>query len=103
MGQGDIMTKIEREKETVALMIKIHCKGKHKSKELCEECSELLEYADKRLTACRYQNEKTFCSQCQTHCYKKDKKEQIKAVMKYSGPRMLFHQPMQVIKHVLNK
>lgn len=52
------MTKIEREKRTIELMIKIYCKKKHKEKELCPECSELLEYALKRLTYCKFGEEK---------------------------------------------
>lgn len=50
------MTKIEKEKQTIKLMIDIYCKKKHgnKSGELCEECAELLEYAHKRLTYCKF-------------------------------------------------
>ena len=36
------MTKIEREKRTIELMINIYCKKKHKNKELCEECKETI-------------------------------------------------------------
>ena len=51
------MTKIDREKRTIELMIKIYCKKKHKNKELCEECKELLEYAHKRLSFCKFGEE----------------------------------------------
>ena len=52
------MTKIEREKRTIELMIKIYCKKKHKNKELCDECQELLEYAHKRLSFCKFVKKK---------------------------------------------
>lgn len=44
------MTRIEKEKQTINLMINIYCRKKHKHKNgLCEDCQELLEYAHKRL------------------------------------------------------
>lgn len=32
------MKKIESEKQTIALMIKIYCRKKHHSKQLCDDC-----------------------------------------------------------------
>ena len=44
------MSKIDKEKEIVELMIKIYCRKKHNHKdELCDECSELKNYAHMRL------------------------------------------------------
>ena len=66
------MGRIEKEKKTITLMIDIYCKKKHKHKDgLCEECQELLEYAHKRLDFCKFGEEKSFCSKCPIHCYKK--------------------------------
>ena len=50
------MGKIDREKKTIKLMIDIYCQKKHGNKkgELCEECAELLEYAHKRLSFCKF-------------------------------------------------
>lgn len=99
------MTKIEREKETIKLMIEIYCLKNHKSEKgvLCNECKELLEYAHKRLDNCKFGNEKSTCSRCPIHCYKKDMKEKIKKVMKFSGPRLLIYKPLAVIRHALDK
>lgn len=99
------MSRIEKEKKTITSMINIYCRKKHGNKkgELCQECSELLEYAHKRLDFCKFGEEKSFCSKCQVHCYKKDMKIKIKEVMKFSGPRLLFYDPIQVIKHVFEK
>lgn len=49
------MTRIEKEKQTINLMINIYCRKKHKHKNgLCEDCQELLEYAHKRLDFCKF-------------------------------------------------
>ncbi|MGN1032875.1 MAG: nitrous oxide-stimulated promoter family protein, partial [Intestinibacter sp.] len=38
------MSRIEREKHIIEVMIEIYCKKKHKSKDgLCSECRELLD------------------------------------------------------------
>ena len=98
------MTRIEREKQTIKLMVEIYCKKKHGTKgELCAECQEFLEYAHKRLSFCKFGEEKSTCSRCPIHCYKKDMKETAKEVMKFSGPRMLLYKPSEVVRHALNK
>lgn len=99
------MTKIEREKKTVKLMIEIYCEKKHKNPkgELCAECAELLEYANKRLSNCRFGENKSTCGKCPIHCYKKDMKAKIKEVMRFSGMRLLIYAPGEVIRHALNK
>ncbi|WP_042272164.1 nitrous oxide-stimulated promoter family protein [[Clostridium] dakarense] len=99
------MSRIEREKKTIGIMINIYCRKNHgcSKNELCDECSELLEYASKRLDFCKFGEEKKFCSKCQIHCYKKDMKIKIKKVMKFSGPRLLFYEPIEVIKHIFEK
>lgn len=94
------MTKIEKEKRTIELMINIYCKKKHKNKELCDECKELLEYANKRLSYCKFGEEKTTCGKCPIHCYKKDMKEKIKKVMRFSGPRLIIYNPIELIRHL---
>ena len=97
------MNKIEEDKRTIVQMIKLYCKKNHDCKELCDACKDLQEYALNRLDHCRYGENKSFCKKCPTHCYKKDKKEEMKKVMRFSGPRMIFHNPLIVIKHVLGK
>lgn len=95
------MTKVEREKKTIALMINIYCKKKHKSKDgLCEECQELLNYANTRLNNCKFGEEKTTCGKCPIHCYKKDMRNKVKEVMKFSGPRLILYNPIEVIRHL---
>ena len=84
-------------------MIAIYCCGSHKSKrgQLCHECQELLDYADARVEHCPHMESKTFCSNCNTHCYKPEMREKIRQVMRYSGPRMIFHHPVLAVKHLI--
>ena len=90
------MTRIEKEKQTINLMINLYCKKKHKYKNgLCEDCNELLEYAHKRLDFCKFGNEKSFCSKCPIHCYKKD--------MKANGFTYMFGEYMGIIRVALTK
>ncbi len=97
----DIEAKREREKETVSLMIAIYCRKKHGGKTLCPECAELDAYARKRSDNCPFMETKTFCSNCKVHCYKPEMREKIREVMRFSGPRMLFHHPIMAIRHVI--
>lgn len=93
--------KREHEKRTVNLMIQIYCRGKHRTGKngLCGECRELTEYCDMRTDKCPFMETKTFCSACKAHCYSRDKREKIREVMRYSGPRMLLCHPALAVKH----
>lgn len=98
----DIQSKREREKYVVSEMITLYCQKLHKSKgELCPECAALLDYARLRSDKCPFMETKTFCSNCKVHCYKKDMREKIRAVMRFSGPRMIFKHPILAISHVI--
>lgn len=94
--------RVENEKKVIQLMIEIYCKKKHGNRgELCDGCQELLDYAHKRLTYCKFGDEKSTCAKCPIHCYKKDMKIKVKEVMKFSGPRLLIYKPIELIKHCL--
>ena len=64
----DVKTKREQEKETVSLMIRLYCRQKHGSKELCPECAALEAYARQRSDKCPFMETMTFCSNCKVHC-----------------------------------
>ena len=82
-------------------MINLYCRKKEGNKKLCPECRELEEYANKRLSSCKYGNAKTSCKKCPTHCYRKDMREKIREVMRFSGPRMILYSPIEAIRHLL--
>lgn len=105
-SDNKIIKKREREKEMVSFMIAIYCKGAHKNRqamkgELCPDCEELKNYARQRSEKCPFMETKTFCAGCKVHCYKPEMREKIRAVMRYAGPRMMFHCPIQVVRHVI--
>lgn len=94
--------KREKEQFIVKKMITIYCHKNHRTKvDLCNECQALYDYTKKRIEKCPFMEEKTFCANCNVHCYKVDMREKIKEVMRFSGPRMLFYRPLLVIWHVI--
>ena len=96
------MKRVDKEKKIVTLMINLYCKKKHGnlSGELCRECRDLEEYAHKKLTYCKFGDKKSSCKKCPIHCYKKDMRDKIKEVMKFSGPRILIYNPLEYIRHI---
>ena len=96
-----IESKREREKVIVTQMIALYCRKKHGGKCLCPECAELAEYARLRSDKCPFMETKTFCANCKVHCYKPAMREKIRAVMRFSGPRMLFYHPVAAVRHVI--
>lgn len=97
----DIQTKREREKQLVFQMIALYCKKQHGGKSLCPDCAALDAYARQRSDRCPFMETKTFCSNCKVHCYKPEMREKIRVVMRFSGPRMLFHHPVIAIRHMI--
>ena len=96
------MDKREREKRVVTLMIKLYCRKHHASQGvLCPQCQELKDYASLRSERCPMMETKTFCSNCQVHCYRQDMRERIREVMRYSGPRMLLYHPVMAMRHMI--
>ncbi|MGN0608829.1 MAG: nitrous oxide-stimulated promoter family protein [Oscillospiraceae bacterium] len=96
-----IQDKREREKRIVTEMIRLYCRKNHHSQTLCTECKVLAEYASMRSEKCPFMETKTFCANCKVHCYKPEMREKIRAVMRFSGPRMIFYHPVMAVRHVI--
>lgn len=95
--------RIAREKVTIEKMLRIYCQDKHGDpKGLCSSCQELYEYALQRLDWCKFQADKPTCGKCPIHCYRKDMRQQVQEVMRYSGPRIIFKHPIEAIYHILD-
>jgi hypothetical protein len=95
--------RLNREWKTMEAMIKIHCRDLHVSGATpCVECRGLLDYANVRLERCRFGAEKPTCARCPVHCYQRNRREQIKVVMRYAGPRMLWEHPVMSMRHWLD-
>ena len=100
MDEKKISRKLQHERRIVADMIALYCRKKHSTKELCDDCRTLAEYADRRTMACPKMAEKTFCSQCKSHCYRQDMRERIREVMRFAGPRIILHHPIAALRHL---
>jgi len=93
---------LEKERETVEIMIRMYCRAHHAGVEgLCGDCRELAEYASARLDKCMFGDDKPTCANCPVHCYKPSMREQVKKVMRYSGPRMMLRHPVLAVRHVI--
>jgi len=82
--------RINREKRIINLMISNFCLDVHESNELCEDCNELKDYAEKRLLSCPFIKNKPVCSNCNIHCYNKHQQDKMKQVMRTVGPKMIY-------------
>jgi hypothetical protein len=95
--------RMTRELKTVEAMIELYCRERHANGHgLCAECQALLGYARQCLQKCPFQEGKTTCARCPVHCYRRDMRAQIRAVMRYAGPRMLYRHPIMTVQHVMD-
>ena len=92
--------RLTEEKKVVGLMIRMYCRHKEHNKQLCSQCSELLSYAIGRLDRCKFGISKPTCKNCPVHCYRKEMRERIRTIMRWSGPRMLLYHPLAAIRHL---
>jgi hypothetical protein len=95
------MIRSEQEIKTVRTMIGMYCRSRHSGgKMLCENCRSLGSYAEKRILKCSFGENKPVCSKCPIHCYQPQMRKQIQAVMRFSGPRMMYRHPLLAIRHL---
>ncbi|MGF1719038.1 nitrous oxide-stimulated promoter family protein [Vibrio kyushuensis] len=97
--KGSLLTEFK----TVSSMMAIYCRDYHAGSGLCHECQSLLDYAETKLDRCPYGQHKPTCNNCPIHCYKPEQKEQMRVVMRYSGPRMLLPHPILAIRHLIHE
>ena len=98
----DMEIKREREKRMVSQMILLYCRKNHNTPGgLCPQCRKLDDYARARSEHCPFMETKTCCSNCRVHCYRSEMREEIRKVMRFSGPRMIFYHPAAAIRHVI--
>ncbi len=95
--------RLRRERRTLEAMLRIYCGAHdHQTPEnrLCGGCADLRDYAAARLRHCPYGDEKPTCASCPIHCYRPDRRERVKEVMRFSGPRMLLFHPVLAVRHL---
>jgi predicted amidophosphoribosyltransferase len=85
-------------------MVGIYCRARHHPGDgLCADCRQFLDYANARLERCRFGQEKPACARCPVHCYQRDRREQVRGIMRYAGPRMLWEHPLMSLRHWLDR
>ena len=95
--------RLARELATLSVMIEIHCRELHgRDDGLCEDCAELLAYATRRLDRCVFGDDKPTCAKCTVHCYTAAMREEVRSVMRYAGPRMVWRHPVLAVRHLLD-
>jgi hypothetical protein len=99
-----IDNRLHRAQKTVSKMITLYCHAHHKPyhTSLCLDCLDLAAYAHRRIERCPYGADKPPCAKCPIHCYQADRREQIRQVMRFAGPRMLLHHPRLAILHLVD-
>ena len=102
-SDNPMQRRLVRELKTVKAMIRIYCRAHHQTSGWCEQCAELSEYAERRLLNCPFQEQKPTCGKCTVHCYKPQMQKKIIEVMRFSGPRMMFHHPVLAIAHLADE
>ena len=91
------MSRIENEKAVVAKMIRLYYRRKLGLLEPSTEEMELLSYAERRLTHCKFGEQKPACKRCPIPCYRSDMRAKIREVMRWAGPRMIIYDPVAAI------
>jgi len=95
--------RMKRERKTINAMVKIYCKGNHKTKStFCKDCQTLLDYAFERLSNCPYKKNKPTCRNCTIHCFNEPEKLKFRKIMRYAGPRIIFKNPILAIHHLID-
>lgn len=98
--------RLERDNKTMMVMAKLFCHDHHCGLQgengLCSECSEVVTYTLQRTKNCPHLH-KGICEACDIQCYKPSMRKQIRAIMAYSGPRMITHHPLMAFRHIVRK
>ncbi len=95
--------RVDREAEKLRLMLELFCHDQHGTANgLCDTCRALWDYAQGRLAKCPLRDDKPTCANCTVHCYKPSMRAQVREVMRYAGPRMLYRHPVLAVRHLID-
>lgn len=94
--------RLQREKHTIGKMIELY--QRHCPQALPDPAyyQALYDYAVKRLDRCAYGQEKPACKHCPIHCYQPARREEMKRIMRWAGPRMLWRHPILTVRHLID-
>lgn len=102
--KDNLPPRLARELATITAMIAIYCRDHHQpaDAQLCPQCRELAAYAAKRLARCPFQKKKPTCGNCTVHCYAPRYRIEVRSVMRYAGPRMVWAHPLMALRHLID-
>ncbi|QIZ76727.1 nitrous oxide-stimulated promoter family protein [Ferrimonas lipolytica] len=99
--------RLAKEHKTITHMLQIYCRHHHQHQlplnGLCDQCLELADYAAQKLDRCPYGDTKPDCARCPIHCYKPEQRQQARVAMRFAGPKMLWHHPIEALQHLIDK
>lgn len=98
------------DRDTLLGLFKIYCAHEHADKaegiendSLCPSCRVSLDYSLERTLTCKLKGSGQLCSSCPVHCFEPDQRENIRKIMRFSGPRLIWKSPLLAIRYVLLK
>jgi len=95
--------RLVREQRTMDALIRLYCRAHHGRHEpWCAACADLREYTVQRLDRCHFGAAKPTCAHCPIHCYSPQRREQVREVMRFAGPRMLWRHPFLAVLHLMD-
>jgi hypothetical protein len=84
-------------------MIGLYCRAHHGTRSsLCPRCDALGRYAQARIERCPFGAEKPTCKNCTVHCFQPARREEMREVMRFAGPRMTWRYPVLALLHLLD-
>ncbi|MCH3995983.1 MAG: nitrous oxide-stimulated promoter family protein [Prevotella sp.] len=92
----------QRDKQIVKLMIELYCKHKLETDQVPKKYLQLINYASFKIDHCSWGNNKPACKDCPHHCYAPEKRNEIREIMRWTGPRMIIWCPRAAIGHLLH-
>ena len=100
--------RLARELETFRCMTAIYCRDHHPAENrsgtrMCKECTQFMQYAERRLQKCPYGQAKPTCAKCPVHCYKVKQREHARDIMRHAGPKMPIQHPLRSLGHLFDK
>ncbi|EIF5205267.1 nitrous oxide-stimulated promoter family protein [Salmonella enterica] len=94
--------RIAREKLTIKKMIALYASRCPQASNDEAHYDALFSYAQKRLDKCVFGEDKPACKQCPVHCYQPAGREEMKQIMRWAGPRMLWRHPVLTVRHFID-
>ena len=81
----------EERRKVMEYAVRLHCRKKHGSGDLCEACADLITYASSRIDVCPNNYTTIPCNRCIHPCYSPEMRERMREVSVSARTYMLMH------------